>query len=153
MYSDKSLRDLARTLASRAAPQDTIVFLNDYYFDVPFYAGLREPVQVVEDWNDPRILQRDNWKKELFDAKQFSPASARPVLLPPASLPQILCSAPVIWVVGHSKNVGRYPELSHATEIARHGETLLLRVPGRSPASLSAAGCPETPSANSTDRL
>ena len=153
VYSDKSLRDMARTLASQAAPQDTIVFLDDYYFDVPFYAGLREPVPVLEDWNDPTIRQRDNWKKELFDARQFSPASARPVLLPPAALAQMICSAPVVWVVGHSENLRRYPELSRGTEIARRGETLLLRVPGRSSASLSAAGCPETPSANSTDKL
>jgi hypothetical protein len=152
VFADRSLRDLGRTLARQVQPQDTVVFLNDYYFDIPFYAGLRSPVLVVDDWNDPQLTQRDNWRKELFDARRFSPPLARPVLVQPASLPQTLCTATVTWVVAHSDNLRRHPELARGAEVARHDNTVLWRVPGRGP-GVNAADCPGTPSANSPDKL
>ncbi|MEO8654900.1 MAG: glycosyltransferase family 39 protein, partial [Ramlibacter sp.] len=152
LYDDKSLRDLGRTLARQAAPQDGVVFLNDYYFDLPFYAGLRAPVLVLDDWDDPRLTQRDTWRKELFDARRFSPPSARPVLVEPSVLPQALCAQSVTWVVVHLDNVQRYPELARGAVVAREGKTLLWRVAGRAP-GVSAADCPGMPSANSPDKL
>ena len=74
LYDDKSLRDLGRTLARQAAPQDGVVFLNDYYFDLPFYAGLRAPVLVLDDWDDP----------EAHAARQLAQGIVRRAALQPA---------------------------------------------------------------------
>jgi 4-amino-4-deoxy-L-arabinose transferase-like glycosyltransferase len=151
-YPGKSMRELGRTLGRQATPGEPVVFLRDYYFDIPFYAGLRAPVQVVEDWNDPKIIQRDNWSKELLDARRFASGSAARVLLSPAELADTLCSATTTWVVGNHSMVSLHPVLFHAIEIARSGTTVLWRVPGRPAAPVSAAGCPETPSGNSTSK-
>jgi hypothetical protein len=70
----------------------------------------------------------------------------------PAALAQTICAATVTWVVVHSDNLRRYPELARGSEVARHGDTLLWRVPGRA-SGASAADCPVTPSANSPDKL
>ena len=151
-YPGKSLRGLGRTLAKLAAPGEPVVFLDDYYFDVPFYARLRAPVRVVEDWNDPRIVQRDGWSKALLDAQRFAAGSAPRVLLSPAELTDAICHAKVTWVLGNYTMASLQPALVHATEVARNGTTVLWRVPGRSPGSLNAAACPETPSVNSADK-
>jgi 4-amino-4-deoxy-L-arabinose transferase-like glycosyltransferase len=144
----KSLRELGRTLAREAAPQDVVVFVQDYYFDLPFYARLPAPALVVDDWSDPKLTQRDNWRKELFDARQFSPPEEPPVLIEPDALPRTLCGKAVTWVVLHSENLRRYPELARGSEVARHGNTLLLRVP----AAVSRADCPGMPSVSSPDK-
>jgi 4-amino-4-deoxy-L-arabinose transferase-like glycosyltransferase len=152
VYPGKSLRGLGRTLAKLAAPGEPVVFLYGYYFDVPFYAGLRAPVRVVEDWNDPRIVQRDSWSKALLNAQRFAAGSAPRVLLSPAELTDAICNAKVTWVLGDYTMASLQPALLHATEIARNGTTVLWRVPGQSPRSLNATACPETPSVNSTDK-
>ncbi|HWP11711.1 MAG TPA: glycosyltransferase family 39 protein [Ramlibacter sp.] len=151
-YPGKSLRGLGRTLAKLAAPGEPVVFLDDYYFDVPFYARLRAPVRVVEDWNDPRIVQRDGWSKALLDAQRFAAGSAPRVLLSPAELTDAICHAKVTWVLGNYTMASLQPALVHATEVARSGTTVLWRVPGQSSAFLNAAACPETPSVNSADK-
>jgi hypothetical protein len=151
-YPGKSLRSLGRTLAQQAAPGEPVIFLYDYYFDVPFYAGLRAPVGVVEDWNKPQVVRRDNWSRELLDAQRFAAGSAARVLLSPAELAETICNATTTWVVGYYTKVELEPALVHATEIARSGTSVLWRVPGRSRGSVSAAGCPEMPSENSTSK-
>jgi len=145
------MRDLGRTLAQQAAPGEPVVFLYDYYFDVPFYAHLSEPVRVVEDWSDPRVVGRDNWSKELLDAQRFASGPAARVLLSPAELGDTVCNATTTWVVGYYAHVSM-PALAKATQIARSGATVLWRVPGRSTAPVSAGSCPQTPSANSTNK-
>jgi 4-amino-4-deoxy-L-arabinose transferase-like glycosyltransferase len=151
-FPGKSLRDLGRTLAERAAPGEPVVFLYDYYFDVPFYAHLSAPVGVVEDWSDPRVVGRDNWSKELLDAQRFASGAAARVLLSPAELADAICNATTTWVMGYYTKVSLEPALVNATEIARSGTTVLWRVPGRSVGTLNAASCPGTPSGNSTGK-
>jgi hypothetical protein len=145
----KSLRDMSRTLASQVGAEDTVVFLHDYYFDVPFYAQLRGPVRIVDDWDNPEFARVDNWRKELIDARQFAAVSAAPVLVLPVALPDIVCGQRTTWVVGNQAMLSRYPVLARAVEIQRHRDTVLWRVPARPAGTLSAAGCPEKPSANS----
>lgn len=153
IHSGKSLRNLGRALATQAAPQDSVVFLNDYFFDLPFYAGLRAPVRVVEDWDNSGVALRDNWRKELLDAQRFAPASATPVLLHPTELADTLCGATTTWIVGHWTASWHYPELARGAPAAKEGETVLWRMPGRQAGSIGiSAACPEKPSANSTGK-
>ncbi|HXD38941.1 MAG TPA: glycosyltransferase family 39 protein [Ramlibacter sp.] len=151
-FPGKSLRDLGRTLAERAAPGEPVVFLYDYYFDVPFYAQLSAPVRVVADWGDPQVVGRDNWSKELLDAQRFASGPAARVLLSPAELVDTICNATTTWVVGYYTKASLEPALANATEIARSGTTALWRVPGRPAAPVSAGSCPGTPSANSANK-
>jgi len=151
-FPDKSLRSLGRTLAQQARPGEPVVFLYDYYFDVPFYAHLSAPVRVVENWSDPQVVGRDNWTRELLDAQRFASGPAARVLLTPAELTDTICNASTSWLVGYYANVPLESSLYQVTEIARSGATVLWRVAGRPGGMVSAAGCPETPSGNSASK-
>jgi 4-amino-4-deoxy-L-arabinose transferase-like glycosyltransferase len=148
----KSYRVLAHEMAARAAPSDRVLFLHDYFFDVPIYARLQSPVLVAEDWQSPEVDRHDNWIKELRDAQRFASADAAKVLVTPAQVPSIICSAGVTWVMGHASMTSRFLALAQAEQIGKSGEVVLWRVPARGSAALSAAGCPGTPSENSAGK-
>ena len=152
VYEPRSTRSISRVLASHAAPDEPVVFLQEYFFDVAFYAALRTPALVVDDWDDPDLSRHDNWRKELFDARQFASPTARPVLLLRTDLARTLCGPTATWLIGQRRFAARFPELAGANEVAAAGEDVLWRVPGRAAASLTAGGCPEKPSANSAGK-
>ena len=149
-HPGKSLRSLAAALASQAAPGEPVVFMHDYFFDIAFYAQLNDPVRVVEDWDDPAVMQRDNWSKELRDAQRFAAPGAMPVLLAPAQLTDIIETSTNTWVLGFRGQIIRIP--GAAVEVARSDETVLWRVPGKARGEISPTGSPETPSASSTGK-
>jgi 4-amino-4-deoxy-L-arabinose transferase-like glycosyltransferase len=148
----KSFRGLAQEIAGRAAPGDRVLFLHDYYFDVPIYARLSSPVLVAEDWQSPEVERHDNWIKELRDAHGFATPQAAAVLVAPVQVPSIICGPGTTWVMGHVSMPDLYPVLAAAKEIARTGDTVLWRIqPGTVP-PLNAAACPGTPSGNSAGK-
>ena len=124
----KSSREIATALAAQHSGQEPVFMFNRYYYDTPFYAVLREPVWVVEDWSNPTVQTEDGWRKELADAARFAPARSRLALVNPAELPDALCRAPVSWVVGPTSAASSYPLLGHARVIATERDTRLWRV-------------------------
>jgi 4-amino-4-deoxy-L-arabinose transferase-like glycosyltransferase len=133
-------RTLARALRSQIRPGDQVLFLHDFYFDIPFNARLNAPVMVVDDWDDPAIQQRDNWRKELADAGHFASREARRLLHKPDEVPRLLCAPTVTWVVGNSGMPARYPALRQAQQvaIAPNTDTALWRVPPVKPEACDA---------------
>jgi 4-amino-4-deoxy-L-arabinose transferase-like glycosyltransferase len=148
----KSFRLLAQEIAARIMPGDRVLFLHDYFFDVPIYARLASPVLVAEDWQSPEVDRHDNWIKELRDAQGFANEGAARVLVAPAQVPAVLCGAATTWVIGHASMPARYPALAGAAQIGKTGETVLWRVPGRGGQPLTAAACPGMPSENSAGK-
>jgi 4-amino-4-deoxy-L-arabinose transferase-like glycosyltransferase len=148
----KSFRVLAQQIAVRIAPGDQVLFLQDYFFDVPIYARLASPVLVAEDWQSPEVDRHDNWIKELRDAQRFADADAARVLVTPAQVPAILCGAGTTWVMGHASMPGRYPALAQAEQIGQSGETILWRIERRRGAAVNAAACPGMPSVSSAGK-
>ena len=73
---DRDNTALAQALRDARAPGDPVVFVEEYFFDVPLHARLREPVPVIADWHDPDIVKRDNWNRELAEAAPFAPERA-----------------------------------------------------------------------------
>src|SRR5438105_1792494 len=69
-----SSKAAAAVIAAQARPGERIVFIDQMFYDLPFYAGLREPVIVASDWANPEVPLRDNWRKELYDAARFDPS-------------------------------------------------------------------------------
>jgi 4-amino-4-deoxy-L-arabinose transferase-like glycosyltransferase len=143
-----STRDLGRALQPLAAAGERLVFLHAYYFDLPFYARWRGPVEVVEDWGDPALTARDNWRKELADAGGFNPKEARALLRLPTEVPRANCGAAPLWVVGRRDLAARYPLLHDAQVVAGQRDLALWRVP---PHGLNGPACGGTPSANPAD--
>lgn len=148
LWNHHSTRELGRALRPLAAPGERLVFLHAYYFDLPFYAGWRGAVEVVEDWDDPALTARDNWRKELADAGRFDPGLARRLLRLPSDVPSAHCGVAPLWVVGRRPLVQRYPLLRDADIVAQQRDLVLWRVP---PRAVTAPECGGTPSATPAD--
>jgi 4-amino-4-deoxy-L-arabinose transferase-like glycosyltransferase len=57
---------LAKQIQHLAAPRDRIVSYRQYYQDLPLYLQTSRPLLVVDDWNDPQIMEEDNWRREFY---------------------------------------------------------------------------------------
>lgn len=128
----------------QSEPGDRVVFLQQYWFDVPVYAHLLSPVAVVAGWDDPDVNLRDNWRKELADAGRFDPAAAHNLLLTPQRAQVALCGPLATWLVGGAAARESFPLLEQAAVIAHHGPDFVWRLPPLH-AGQSRPGCPPPP--------
>ncbi len=127
----KSNRTLALALAARMAPTDRVVMVDEYFYDVPFYARLEHPVIIAANWADPELPRRDNWRKEVFDAARFDPALGRELLQPLEALDSLACGAGAVWFIVRTPEVARVTGLTGAQRAFRAAGAELWRVPGR----------------------
>jgi 4-amino-4-deoxy-L-arabinose transferase-like glycosyltransferase len=127
----QSSRALALTLAAQIAPADTVVMVDEYYYDVPFYARLAKPVVIASRWDDPELPARDNWRKEVFDAARFDPALGKALLRPLAPLDALTCGAGAVWFIVPPAEAARVAALAGATRSFSDRRAELWRVPGR----------------------
>ena len=144
MHPNKSTKVLAQDLLKARPPGQRVVMLEDYYFDVPFYAGLRDEVAIIDDWTGEGA-QRDNWRKELADAGTFAPATARVVLQPAsAGLPAYLCRQhDAVWIMGTVSSAHRLGLPASSNMVAQRGDIALWRWEAALP--ISSARCAEMP--------
>ena len=92
--------DIAAALRERRSAGEPVVMVGEYFFDLPVVAGLREPVPVVSQWQDPRIAKVDNWQRELAEDALFAPQKAATLLV--GSLADALpCGPSTAWAVVH----------------------------------------------------
>jgi len=82
------------------ASGERVLMLDSYYYEIPFYWNLREPVLVSDDWQTAATDTRDNWRKEMSDAGRFEPARAAATLLDRTRLASALCVPRATWIVG-----------------------------------------------------
>ena len=135
--SPHSNRAAALALAAQIAPGDQVVMVDEYLYDLPFYARLTTPVLVASDWADPALPTHDNWRKELFDAARFDPAMGHRVLWPLAQLGALPCGAGTVWFVvpaGASARIASHGGTGNPSVITRafaDAQTELWRAPAR----------------------
>jgi 4-amino-4-deoxy-L-arabinose transferase-like glycosyltransferase len=98
-HSPHSGKAAALALAAQRAPGEPVVFMDEMFYDVPFYARLDAPVRVASDWSDPSIPKSDNWRKELADAARFDPVAAKQVLYPIERLGALCDAGRRVWFV------------------------------------------------------
>jgi len=122
---------LARALSERVAPEDKVAMVDEYLYDVPFYAGLRQPVVFASDWRDPRLAHQDNWRKELADAARFAPALGEQLLLPIDRLDRLACGSQTLWIAGSAAREARVAGLTGAERVFSDGRSALWRVAAR----------------------
>ncbi|AVJ30847.1 ArnT family glycosyltransferase [Achromobacter spanius] len=143
-----SAAPLAKVVRQEARPDDTFVSLHAYPFDLALYARAPRPTWVVDDWLNPEVPVRDNWRKELYDAAKFDPVTGAQVLVSAAQFNARLCAAPDgarFWVWGNHGDGGVYTPLQGVKPIvtsARHAMWLL-----QADAALRERLCAGTPTA------
>lgn len=146
-----SLRPVGEALAHAVAPGDRVVFVGGYYFDLPYYARLRAPAFVVDDWDDARLTSVDSWRKELADAGRFAPAAAHRLLVLPRDVPAAFCAGPRTWFVGGDSANQRLPLLDDAQVVFEYKHMKIWRLDAAAP-GVRRRGCPETPNVNLADK-
>lgn len=147
-----STRSIGLQLRAMHVPGEPVFMLDDYYFDLPLYARLQQPVQVVLDWQAKEVRERDSWRKELADAGDFDSQRAKALLLQPAQWSQALCAQRVSWVMGHHAAPDEFAPLAAAQVSAHNEEATLWRFDRDQAVLKGALSCPETPTAGSKPR-
>lgn len=141
---------LAAQIRSLQQPGDTFVSLHTYPFDLALYAKAPNPTWVVDDWLNPEVPVRDNWRKELYDAAKFEPQVGKQVLISAAEFQARLCAAPDgarFWVWGTASDAGNYAALAGREPTATSVKYLIWKVV--SDAAFKQRVCGGTPKAGS----
>lgn len=136
MDPHRNTRELARDLAAWRAPGEPVYSLGRFDYDLPYYARLKAPIVVAEDWNDPEVYARDNWRKELAETRFFAPGGQAPLLIDERTLPAALCAHPVNWVIAASREAPGTPWLKDVPSVSTRRGVSLWRI---TPAMV---GCP-----------
>ncbi len=144
VFPQRTSKPLAQMLAQSAAPGDRLVMFNQFAYDVPMYAGWKGPVVVVTNWDDPGLMQGDDWRRELADAARFAPDIGTEVLWLPQRLQASLCDPahPATWLMAWLDEADRLPALAGRAPDAQSRKMGLWRIP----AGERVSGCGETPS-------
>ncbi|CAM5281537.1 glycosyltransferase family 39 protein [Eoetvoesiella caeni] len=126
-----STKGLAMKMSLAYTPKDSIVMLERIRYDLAFYLRSSKPAAIVADWNAPDIRTVDTWRKEVFDAAQFDPATAAPLLINSGELLARLCAAhdASVWLVGDRGSSEGYPFLAGLAPFAQDGKLSVWRIP------------------------
>ena len=130
--SPKSNRGAAIALATQMAADDRVVMVDEYFYDLPFYADLKKPALIASNWDDPAVPKSDNWRKELFDAARFEPTLGKAVLRPLVKLDELSCGTVTTWFVASPAQAGRVAALTGVQRVYADRNSELWRVPARS---------------------
>ncbi|MFM9928301.1 hypothetical protein VLK31_35400 [Variovorax sp. H27-G14] len=84
------------------APDDQVLMLDDYSYEIPFYWKLRQPVRIMSDWQAGDVNGRDDWRKEIADAARFDPVRAAGTLVERTQVAAVLCQPRTTWLIGPS---------------------------------------------------
>ncbi|MEP6970761.1 MAG: glycosyltransferase family 39 protein, partial [Betaproteobacteria bacterium] len=128
----KSNRGAALALAQAMAPGDTVVMVDDYLYDLPFYAELQKPVIFASDWDNPALSMQDNWRNELIDAARFDPERGAAALRPIAQLDRLACEGHAVWFAVTSAKAPKVAALTGVTRIYHDATSELWHASARS---------------------
>ncbi|HEY2190127.1 MAG TPA: glycosyltransferase family 39 protein [Caldimonas sp.] len=119
---------ISRALLASRAPGDPVAFVDEYFFDVPLLARLGEPVAVIADWKDPKIGERDNWRRELAEAAPFAPERAAVLLVDRTRGFALRCGKSPLWVVVKAQDEAPVAAQPDAIRVAAAREVTLWRL-------------------------
>jgi len=122
---------LAHALRDARAPGDPVVFVQEYFFDVPLHARLRDPVTVIADWRDPDILKHDNWRRELAEAAPFASERAAALLVDARQGFRLRCGKAPLWAVVKSSDAPIVAALPDTLRVAATHHVELWRIAPR----------------------
>ena len=87
-------------------PHTRIISYRTYLNDLPLYLQQRQHIIVIDRWDDPGLMNHDNWRREFYLGLRDHP-EARAWLRLESELPALLAGdAPFLLIV-------RRPELAH----------------------------------------
>ncbi len=93
----RSAHGVAQALVCYSEPDDVVVVVDDFPYDLPFYAQRQRPIEVIQDWERQKVVAGDNWRRELLDGAEFDAVAAR--ALQPMSRVAELRGNPHAWLL------------------------------------------------------
>ena len=142
VYERNNVRSLFAKVSPLIAAEDEIVALRSYPFSLSFYLRPRRPMRVVEDWDQPEVIRKDSWRRELIDAEAFvDPQRVRELLITPADLTGALaCARSRLLLIGDAHSADAFPALAQLPQVAEAGQAVAVwLIP--SPAAAEAKDC------------
>lgn len=126
-----SSKAVAHKMLAQYVPEDQIIMLERYRYDLNFYLRTGKPSFVVSNWSGPDVLLHDNWRKELYEAGRFDTTAADHLLIDKAGLMRKLCSSRTValWLTGDKDSAQAYPFLADIAPYAGQGKLKVWRVP------------------------
>ncbi|HET9645422.1 MAG TPA: glycosyltransferase family 39 protein [Burkholderiaceae bacterium] len=143
LYGHQDEKAVAQALRTERRPGEPVLAFNHYPYALPFDARLHDGLIVVDNWGDLGLSQRDDWRKELYDAAAFDPARARKTLLTPGAAFAFVCEHERSWIVVRP---GIRPPWAGGKLIATSHRGELWQLERHS------LNCPGTPNVGSPDR-
>ncbi len=93
----RSARGVAQALACHTESDDVVAVVDDFPYDLLFYAQRQRPIEVIQDWERQKVEAGDNWRRELLDGAEFDAVAAR-ALQPPSRVAE-LRGNPHAWLL------------------------------------------------------
>ena len=133
---ERSTRGVAQAVACQVDPDDVLAVLDDYPYDVMFYAQRTRPIEVIQDWAREEQEAGDDWRRELMDGVDFDkPAGA--VLQPMSRLAELRTDEHAWVLAPRWRKAFRSETYAGFTEVYKDDAWVLYR------GSTSAAKSPE----------
>ena len=140
---ERSTRDVAKAVVCHVGPEDVLAVVDDFPYDVMFYAQRQRPIEVIQDWAREQQEAGDDWRRELMDGVPFDqPAGA--VLQPMSRLTELRTHSNAWVLAPRWQKAFRAETYAGFTEVYKDASWILYR--GVSPAagSATAAKSPES---------
>ncbi len=93
----RSAQGVAEALVCLVAPSDVVAVVDDFPYDLLFYAKREQPIEVIQHWEREQEQAGDDWRRELMDGVAFDKKSGD-VLKPYSRLAE-LKTQPNAWVL------------------------------------------------------
>ena len=107
----RGIGEMAQVLACVSDTNDPVAVIDDYPYDLPFYARRTRPIEVIQNWELERQQAADDWRRELFEGADFD-APAGQLALQPLSRLEALKHDASAWLLA-PKAVGSYSKGAH----------------------------------------
>ena len=112
------------------APEDKVVFYNDYFFDAALTLDRTVPTYVLGDWSRPSIEMRDNVPRQLTEGREFDPQSGH-VLIDAPEFIALSHEPGALWVVLLQKPGVKLPEIFEGLTVVAAGPRATVLYKGR----------------------
>jgi len=130
-HYDRDNTAVARALHDLRAPGDPVVFVDEYFFDIPLHARLPDPVPVIADWSEERVAVRDNWRRELAEAAPFAPKLGARLLVDATHGFALRCGKAPLWAVAKPDDDALMAAQGDATRVFAANRAVLWRLAPR----------------------
>ena len=139
---ERSTRGVAQAVICQVGPEDILAVVDDYPYDVMFYAQRQRPMEVIQDWTREEREAGDDWRRELMDGVAFDTAAGA-VLQPMSRLAELRNNSHA-WVLAPQwQHAFRTETYAGFAEAYKDDAWILYRGVNAAGASASAAKSPE----------